>query len=419
MNWASPLLRILWRKDLWDKPLRHILNEELPHLPRALRPPVTHHLYGMARHRRFLEQTLRDLCEHPPRDPRLSQLLLLGLHALYCSSGTPDHALVDGLVRLAPPPKRGFVNAIFRRAIRERQTRTSPELMADMPPLIERAIRQAYPDQETIQAHLVRPPRFHLLPHPRGFADMDTLLSHMEQHGLPHQRVPGMGILVSRLHPQLRSWLLEGKIYLQNPSSTLIATLIAEDKPRRVADLCAAPGGKSLSLLASAPDLAVVAMDVHEARCARLTRTLSGLSATVLCGDARRPPLIDDVDLVLVDAPCSSLGTLRKNPDLISGISRERIHDNAALQAEIMLGVHRSFPRATLFYTVCTFTPEETTEQSQAFTQQSGRRPLDLCPRILQHGFSCIQAGTGALLLPTAGLENDLFFLAAWAPLTV
>jgi 16S rRNA (cytosine967-C5)-methyltransferase len=149
----------------------------------------------------------------------------------------------------------------------------------------------------------------------------------------------------------------------------------------RVLDACAAPGGKTVHAAALVGGGEVVALDVRPAGAARVRREARRLGADAvrtLAGDARRPPLGGAFDAVLVDAPCSGLGTLRRHPEVRWRRRPEDVARLAALQSQILAGVGPLVrPGGTLVYAVCTLMREENEDVIREFVAASPRFVVD------------------------------------------
>jgi 16S rRNA (cytosine967-C5)-methyltransferase len=154
-----------------------------------------------------------------------------------------------------------------------------------------------------------------------------------------------------------------GAIMPQSRGSMVVARTLAPRPGERVLDLCAAPGAKTTHLAALMGDEGeLVAVERHPGRAAALQRTLARMQvgcATVRVGDARLPQP-GGYERVLIDPPCSGLGTLQSRPDLRWRTSPERIADTAAMAAEILrAAAPATAPGGTLVYSVCTISRRE------------------------------------------------------------
>jgi 16S rRNA (cytosine967-C5)-methyltransferase len=140
-----------------------------------------------------------------------------------------------------------------------------------------------------------------------------------------------------------------------------------------ILDCCAAPGGKTAHILERTPGCEVVAIDCDDTRIKRVHDNLQRLqlSATVICGDARYPEEWwqgEKFDRILLDAPCSATGVIRRHPDIKWLRRAEDIHALAQLQSEILDAMWRQLkPGGTLVYATCSITPQENKDQVKAF----------------------------------------------------
>jgi 16S rRNA (cytosine967-C5)-methyltransferase len=203
----------------------------------------------------------------------------------------------------------------------------------------------------------------------RAAGDRDALVAELRAAGLEASagvhapeavRVPGAD-------PRALAAVTEGRATPQDEASMLVVHAAGARPGERVLDLCAAPGGKATHLAQLVgPTGSVVAVDLHEHRARRVTQAAARLgldNVEVLVGDARRLPLgaDDRFDVVLVDAPCSGLGTGRRRPEVRWRRTPEDVADLAALQQELLAAaLGRVRPGGRLTYAVCTWTHAET-----------------------------------------------------------
>jgi 16S rRNA (cytosine967-C5)-methyltransferase len=167
----------------------------------------------------------------------------------------------------------------------------------------------------------------------------------------------------------------QGLFQAQDEAAQLVSLFAAPDRSARVLDACAAPGGKACHLAEMAEQGSVLAVDLHARKAAGIAETAHRLGLTnlrALAADATLPipevPL-ESFDLVLLDAPCSGLGTLRRHPEVKLRRTPEDVDRLAQLQAKLLASVHRYVrPGGLLVYALCTLTPEECDEQVQRFT---------------------------------------------------
>lgn len=195
------------------------------------------------------------------------------------------------------------------------------------------------------------------------------------------ERVPGIPEAWWCDEPEVvRSLVAEGAASIADPASTAVGHAVGVGPGMRVADLAAAPGGKTLQLVdAMAGDGTLVAIDRHERRIGAARRRLGtdGATVTWVVADARQPPLAPGrFDRVLLDAPCTGLGTLRRRPEI-----KHRLAANSPLEAgkrqRAMLDAALALlaPGGRLVYSVCTVFAEETVD---VVAGCRGRAPTDL-----------------------------------------
>jgi 16S rRNA (cytosine967-C5)-methyltransferase len=315
----------------------------------------------------------------PADAPRVETILLIGAAQIFWLD-VPDHAAVDLAVRLAQADRRaarypGLVNAVLRRMARDgRAALASLDAAAlDTPEWLMARWTGAFgrPTAHAIAAmHGEEPPLdLTVKQDPDGWA------------ARLRGRVAATGTvrLVAHGPVSLLPGYVEGAWWVQDAAAALPVRLFGEVAGRRVADLCAAPGGKTAQLAAAGAR--VTAVDRSPARLARLRENLArlGLAAETIEADALEWQA-EPFDAVLVDAPCSSTGTIRRHPD-IPWLKREvDVAAMASLQARLLdRAVALTRPGGTLVYCTCSLEPEECEMQVSALLERTPglvRRPL-------------------------------------------
>lgn len=283
---------------------------------------VTELVYGTTRMGRacdwLVERFLfRDL------DPQVRAVLRLGAYQLAFLQ-TPAHAAVGETVELADGRTKGLVNAVLRKV-----ADAGPPKPGDWP---DDATRLSYPDW--IVERLTRD-----LGRDRAIAALEQ----MNEAATVTERADG---------------------YVQDEASQQVAHLVDAKAGERVADLCAAPGGKA-TLIAHRQPAVVAAGDLNPSRAALVAgnaRKVRREEVAAYVGDGRRPPLrTESFDHVLLDAPCSGLGVLRRRPDARWRILPSDVDDLVKLQQQLITSaIDLVRPGGTLLYSVCTLTVEET-----------------------------------------------------------
>ncbi|GGG45679.1 SAM-dependent methyltransferase [Caldovatus sediminis] len=268
--------------------------------------------------------------------------------------GTPAHAAVASAVALVPRPFAGLVNAVLRR-IAEQGPAALEGLDAerlDTPPWLWSAWHAAYgPEVARAIAAAHRVP-----------APLD--LTPARPDAAPPEGAEVLPTGTWRLPPGTRATELpgfaEGAFWVQDAAAALPARLLAPRPGERVADLCAAPGGKTAQLAAAGA--AVTAVERDPRRAARLRENLARLRlpAEVVEADATRWGEDGAFDAVLLDAPCTATGTIRRHPD-VAHLKRPRdVASAAEAQARLLANAARLVrPGGRLVFATCSLQPEE------------------------------------------------------------
>lgn len=319
----------------------------------------------------YLRKTLAErMTEGLPSDPRLLALLATGA-AQILDLAVADHAAVDITVRIAKadPQQRhraGLVNAVLRRLIREREAILAEQgeaLDANTPAWLAQRWRTNFGEAAARQiaaAHLKGAPvDLTVRTDPSAWQARlgGTALS------LGSIRLTGINTAITEL-----PGFAEGQWWVQDAAAALPARLLNPHRGERIADLCAAPGGKTAQLASSGAQ--VVAVDRSAHRLERLAENLArlDLEAEVHVGDALALPEADAFDAILLDAPCSSTGTLRRHPDVAWTKSEADIRRLADLQGRLLDKAARLVkPGGRVVYCSCSLEPEEGEAQIAAF----------------------------------------------------
>ncbi len=329
--------------------------------------------YGAVQRRDTLDHVIATLATRPSADiePPVLDALRLGILQLCFLDGVADHAAVGESVELAPARARGFVNAILRRAAREARplvealgedTAADAALKHSHPAWIAKLWWDAFgpAGARSLMAADNQPAetavRVNIL-----VADPAELAQRMGGHRA--EDLPEGLVLEGAADLPGSSDFRAGRITPQSRASMLVGHVLAPAPGERVLDLCAAPGAKATHLAALMEGRGeVVAVERDPRRADELRENAARLrarSVRVVVGDAREDHG-DGFDRVLVDPPCSGLGTLRGRPDLRWRSTPERARELSALQAEILAAAARAVrPGGTVVYSTCTLNPAE------------------------------------------------------------
>jgi 16S rRNA (cytosine967-C5)-methyltransferase len=319
---------------------------------------------------RFLERPLPESAQHARALLHIGATQLLVL-------GTPPHAAVGETVEAANSLRqaRGFaklMNAVLRRVAREGAAMLDAlPPGADLPGWLYTRWRAAYGDEaaKIAQALLNEPPLdLTVKSDASAWAEkLDGVLT-----------ATGSVRLASPAPIDTLASFSDGDWWVQDAAAALPARVLEDVRGKRVLDLCAAPGGKTLQLAAAGAR--VTAVDKSEQRLKRLRENFARtkLEAEVVCADALEYRAADPFDAVLLDAPCTSTGTLRRHPDVAWLRRPTDIRALADLQAQLLSAVAVQLkPGAPLVYAVCSLEPEEGPGVvSAALTQGWRRDPL-------------------------------------------
>ena len=327
---------------------------------------------GTLRRRGWLDHVLSGLSSRPLErlTPGVLDALRLGAYQLLYLR-VAEHAAVSEsveLARAAEPRSAGFANAVLRRLQRE-GPQAAPDPVADplgwltsagsLPGwLAERWCQHLGPEGAVARARsLLDPLPTYFRTNPR----VSDAAARLAAAGVEAREtaIPGALELVEG---RLSLLAAAGVVYVQDAGSQMVAHLAAS--PGLVLDACAAPGGKALLMAdLGGPGTRVIAAEASPRRLATLARLRARWGATnvtVLAADALRPPLAPVFDSVLLDAPCSGLGTLAGNPDVRWRLAPEDLERNAARQRALLESVAtRVRPGGRLVYATCSIETEE------------------------------------------------------------
>jgi 16S rRNA (cytosine967-C5)-methyltransferase len=362
-----------------------------------------HLAYGAVQRVLTLDHLIEQLSGRPAAriDAPLLAALRLGCFEL-CFAASAAHAVVNDAVELAKPARgHALVNAVLRRAAREGvemlaqlhdHDAAAASLCYSMPLWIVEAWWQALgaeaarallrqvnePAESSLRANTLR-------------SDAAALLAALEAEGVaarPGEDPPESVITLEPFDAHGSQLWREGAFMPQSRASMLVAHCLDPQPGERVLDLCAAPGGKTTHLAALMHDEgAIVAIERHAGRAAALRVTAERMGAsivTVETADATQPRSGGErFDRVLLDAPCSGLGTLASHPDLRWRASADGVGALAEQQARLLSAAAAACaPGGTLVYSTCTISIAENERQIGAFLDANPDfRMLDLQTR--------------------------------------
>jgi 16S rRNA (cytosine967-C5)-methyltransferase len=345
--------------------------------------------FGTCRYHPQLQAYTECLLDKPLRakDGDVQALLLLGLYQLL-HTRIPDYAAIGETVEVTrsinKPWASKLVNGILRNVQRDKSKlddllNQNRAFQSNHPAWLEGMLRKNWPDQldNLIAANNQHPP-FTLRLNIQNIARSDYL-EQLEDSGIdakPTSFSPYGITLGQACDSRKLPGFAEGWVSVQDEAAQLSGDLLQLSANLRVLDACAAPGGKTGHLLEIEPSLRVTALDADERRLRRVRENLDrlGVAADIRCGDATRPADWWDgeaYDRILLDAPCSATGIIRRHPDIKVLRTPEEITRLAELQGQLLDNLWPLLkPGGILLYATCSVMPKENTQAIEAFLKR-------------------------------------------------
>jgi len=428
MRFIKPSFKIL--KGYYRNPavnLKLVLANELDKIKRDDRQAVTRVVYGVVRKERLLDYIIQTVSKRKLKkiQPDIRLLLRMGVFLLIYSQSYPDYAVVNEVVDAVAGKAKGFVNALLRNIIKRKKTiietiENSDQL--DLKYSVSRLLIDNLPNiSDNIEEHLEylnREPLFHIRVNTGegNYSEAKQLLTEnqvafRELEKFCSFEIKETGAVINRL-------LEKKQFYFQNTASQLVSIIASKFSKQAVLDCCAAPGTKSVTLSLLNPDLTVYANDINPKRAKLLKDFLTGYHLTAIkpvVSDIKNICFKKDFDFIIVDASCTSSGTLRKNPDLKLKIDNDLVSKNAKEQHEIMETLMNYFSNTGsdvyILYSVCSFIKAETEDIMEKVLKIDNVETVDLEALLEEYGFNYKKGDYGYYLLPNDTLNNDMFYL--------
>lgn len=343
--------------------------------------------YGVIRNFSLLDFWIG--CLRPSKvDAEVRDILRLGLYQML-RLGTPEHAAVHESVELARPKARSVVNGVLRTAARQRE---ELQARAQGQPL---SIRESHPDflvsrwQKRFGAEAAAALcRWDNQP-PPIYARVNELVIDVEQfvHRYPDAQPSKIWRGFIEFGSLPNEALVRGHCYIQDPSTAMACRLLDPRPDENILDACAAPGGKTTYLAQLMRNRgSILACDRESRRILLLQENVKRLRADIIrvaqhdWMDARIPRDIEvagPFDRILVDAPCTNTGVIRRRVDVRWRLQRDEFHRMQAQQLEIGRGVARLLkPGGVLVYSTCSLESEENEAVAERLTSELGRARL-------------------------------------------
>jgi len=352
--------------------------------------------YGVLRYLPELENHIRHFVDKPIKGKQrvFHFLLLVGVYQLKYTR-IPDHAALNETVAATGPLKnkhmKGLVNAVLRRYLREPEVTTnslSDAVKYNHPSWLINKLKAGYPDWASILiANQEKPPMW--LRANQHHNNASTYLARLKEAEIEVESVDEQSQAIKLAHPidvlKLPGFE-QGHSSVQDAAAQQSARLLDAQAGERILDCCAAPGGKTCHVMELEPNLgSMTAIDIDETRLARVQENLTrlNLSAQLIAGDATQPEQWWDeqlFDRILLDAPCSATGVIRRHPDIKWLRKSEDIDALSTLQGQILKKMWSLLkPGGTLLYATCSILPQENSAQIEQFlTTQADAKLVEL-----------------------------------------
>ena len=363
-----------------NTPLMHLM-QSTPDLS-----PLTKEIcFGVCRHYYRLSALADRLLTKRPKTDDVWASLLIGLYQLHFLR-IPDYAVVKEtvalLAQIKKPWAKGLVNAILRTYCREQETliadlKDDPLFLYGHPEWLISRLQKAWPENAiaTLDANNERPP-MSLRVNARHSSRADYL-NRLHKAGMdahPHLFAPFGILLTTPCDVQELPGFATGDVSVQDEAAQLAVSLLDLKPGLRLLDACSAPGGKTCHILETENALSTcVSIDIDNKRMNRVKDNLNrlNLQATLITGDALHPEAWWDeqlFDRILLDAPCSATGVIRRHPDIKLLRSEADITAVTKLQHDLLHALWPLLaPNGVMVYATCSVMPEENEQQISGF----------------------------------------------------
>jgi len=381
--------------------------------------------FGTARWQPRLALLADKLLQKPFKaaDRDVEALLLVGLYQLL-HTRIPAHAAIGETVacvdKLKKSSLKGLLNAVLRNAQRDHEAlfaelERDPVLHTAHPRWLQKRLKADWPEhwQAICTANNEHPPL--ILRVNRRHASRDAYLAELRGNGVEAEPCTFSRDGIRLLQPcdvKTLPGFMEGRVSVQDEAAQLAANLLDLAPGQRVLDACAAPGGKTCHLLEVQPQLSeVIALDLEPSRLARVQENLERLQlkATLIAADGRDVATWWDgkpFQRILLDAPCSATGVIRRHPDIKLTRQADDITALAQLQGELLDALWPTLEvGGVLLYATCSVLPQENSDNIAAFLQRTpGARELDIA------GTFGLKQAHGRQLLPQADGHDGFYY---------
>lgn len=377
----------------------HSLSNALPAAQQTIKPRdhalLQEICYGALRYLPRLESIANELMDKPLKGKQrvFHHLILVGIYQLSFMR-IPAHAAVgetvEGTKTLKGPRLRGLINAVLRNYQRNQEELDAMAVSHNAgkyghPGWLLKLLQESYPQQwqEIVEANNSKAPMWLRVNHQHHSRDEYLeLLKNENIDNTIHSEAEDAVKLAAPCDVTKLPGFEKGWVSVQDAAAQLSINYLTPQDGELILDCCAAPGGKTAHILERTQGSEVVAIDCDDTRLKRVHDNLQrlNLKAKVICGDARNPQdwwQGKQFDRILLDAPCSATGVIRRHPDIKWLRRADDIAALAELQREILDAMWQQLkPGGTLVYATCSITPQENKEQVKAFLARTSDAQL-------------------------------------------
>ncbi len=375
------------------------LSNALPAAQQQIRPRdhalLQEICYGALRYLPRLESIANELMDKPLKGKQrvFHHLILVGIYQLSFMR-IPAHAAVgetvEGTKDLKGPRLRGLINAVLRNYQRNQEQLDQMAVSHNAgkythPSWLLKLLQDAYPQQwqAIVEANNSKAPMWLRVNHQHHSRDQyQALLTNEGIESIAHSEAMDALKLSAPCDVTKLPGFEQGWVSVQDAAAQLSINYLTPKDGELILDCCAAPGGKTAHILERTKDAQVVAIDCDDTRLKRVHDNLQrlNLQAQVICGDARKPTdwwQGEQFDRILLDAPCSATGVIRRHPDIKWLRRADDIAALAELQSEIIDAMWQQLkPGGTMVYATCSITPQENKLQVKAFLERTTNATL-------------------------------------------
>ncbi|MCD6448911.1 MAG: 16S rRNA (cytosine(967)-C(5))-methyltransferase RsmB [Thermotogaceae bacterium] len=377
-------------------------------------------VWGTLRRQIYVDWVIDQYLKNPEIPPAIRVVLRIGVYQIVFMDSVPDYAAVSETVSLVEERSfRKLVNAVLRR-IAEKSFK-EPELLHvkySHPKWIAEYLVEKYGFRNAVKIM-----ENHLKPIPLVLRvntlkfERDDLLSVMEEEGYdvkPSPHSPQGIVLKYNGDISKLPYYKGGSIVVQGESSQIVSLILNPDPGEKVLDIAAGYGTKTTHLAELMKNKGkIVAVDISFDKINELNENAKRMGIniieTAVMNGKDIPAMFEaDFDKVLIDAPCSSLGTARKNPDVLLTFKKEKINELAKLQSELLNAAYQVLkPEGRLLYSTCTFIKEENKSNVKEFLESHrDMKVVDIRDLLEFYKIDYIWDGYGTFLLPDETLTE-------------